>query len=606
MSHLIFDKRDWNFILNEQLKVEQMLEWPSFADFDTDTFQAIIDEGVKFAVDRMASINEIGDREGTKVVDGQVRVPEPFKAVYKEHTEAGWLALCHNPEFGGQGVPLTVAAPVSEASSAAAMAFSMYGGLTHSAGHLIEAFGTDELKKLYVEKMYSGEWGGTMGLTEPGAGSEVGDLRTKAIRQDDDSFLIQGNKIFISGGDHDMVDNIVHLVLARIEGDPAGTKGITLFAVPKYLVNKDGSVGEFNNVQCVGVEHKMGINGSATCQLSFGEDGPCRGWVVGLERQGIANMFQMMNEARIACGQQGVALANAAYQRALDYARGRSQGPDMTNPRAGSVPIINHPDVRRNLLLMRAYAEGTRALVAQSYFWQDEANHAPTPEQRAAAQDRLELVTPITKAYSTDKGFKVCETAVQVYGGYGFLQDYPVEQYLRDIKITSIYEGTNGIQALDLLGRKLRMKGGALFMGYLQDLGAFIAANKGREEIADVLESLERAQGAIGQTAMWLAGTGQQDIKLALLQATPFLECVGDVMVGHQLAQQAVIAADALRAKHGSLDVTEEDADRDSDLQFYAAKIGTARFFASEVLRMTPSKAKALTSGNRVALDFVF
>lgn len=606
MSHLIFDKRDWNFILHEQLNISQLLTWDAFSDYDMETFQTVIDEGIRFSVERVAPLNEIGDREGCTVENGQVRVPKAYHPVYKEHVQGGWLGLTHNPEFGGQGLPLTINAPVGESISGACMAFAMYGGLTHSAGHLIEAFGTDELKETYVEKMYSGEWGGTMCLTEPGAGSEVGDLRTRATRQDDGTFLIEGQKIFISGGDSDMVDNIVHLVLARIEGDPHGTKGISLFVVPKYHVNADGSVGDTNNVSLVGIEHKMGINGSATCQLNFGEAGPCVGYIVGQERSGIMYMFQMMNEARIACGQQGVSQANAAYQRALDYARERLQGPDITNPKEGSAPIIIHPDVRRNLMMMKAYSEGTRALIAQASFWADQAKHAPSEEERAKAQDQLDLVTPIAKAYSTDKAFKVCELAIQIYGGYGFLEDYPVEQYMRDTKITSLYEGTNGIQAMDLVGRKMRMKGGALFMGYLQDLGAFVAANKGREEVAEVIEALEGAQGALGQTAMWLSQTAPQDIRLALLQATPYLEIFGDVMVGHLLAQQAVIAADALKEKVGTVKPTVEQRLADEDVKFYAGKIDVAEFFSAEVLRLVRSKAKVLASGTRSALDTVF
>lgn len=606
MSHLIFDKRDWNFILHEQLNISQLLTWDAFSDYDMETFQTVIDEGIRFSVERVAPLNEIGDREGCTVENGQVRVPKAYHPVYKEHVQGGWLGLTHNPEFGGQGLPLTINAPVGESISGACMAFAMYGGLTHSAGHLIEAFGTDELKETYVEKMYSGEWGGTMCLTEPGAGSEVGDLRTRATRQDDGTFLIEGQKIFISGGDSDMVDNIVHLVLARIEGDPHGTKGISLFVVPKYHVNADGSVGDTNNVSLVGIEHKMGINGSATCQLNFGEAGPCVGYIVGQERSGIMYMFQMMNEARIACGQQGVSQANAAYQRALDYARERLQGPDITNPKEGSAPIIIHPDVRRNLMMMKAYSEGTRALIAQASFWADQAKHAPSEEERAKAQDQLDLVTPIAKAYSTDKAFKVCELAIQIYGGYGFLEDYPVEQYMRDTKITSLYEGTNGIQAMDLVGRKMRMKGGAIFMGYLQDLGAFVAANKGREEVAEVIEALEGAQGALGQTAMWLSQTAPQDIRLALLQATPYLEIFGDVMVGHLLAQQAVIAADALKEKVGTVKPTVEQRLADEDVKFYAGKIDVAEFFSAEVLRLVRSKAKVLASGTRSALDTVF
>ena len=606
MSHLIFDKRDWNFILHEQLKVSQLLEWDAFSDYDMQTFQTVVDEGIRFSVEQVAPVNEPGDRQGCRVENGQVRVPDVYHPVYKAHTQAGWLGLTHNPEFGGQGVPLTIAAPVMESLSGACMAFAMYGGLTHSAGHLIEAFGTEELKSTYVEKMYSGEWGGTMCLTEPGAGSEVGDLRTRATRQDDGTFLIEGQKIFISGGDSDMVDNIVHLVLARIEGDPHGTKGISLFVVPKYSVNADGSVGESNNVSLVGIEHKMGINGSATCQLNFGEAGPCVGYLVGHERNGIMYMFQMMNEARIACGQQGVSQAHAAYQRALDYARERVQGPDITDRSAGSAPIIVHPDVRRNLMLMKAYAEGTRALAAQASFWADQVKHAPSEQVRAKAQDQLDLVTPIVKAYSTDKAFKVCELAIQIYGGYGFLEDYPVEQYMRDTKITTLYEGTNGIQAMDLVGRKMTMKGGALFMGYLQDLGAFIAANKGNEDVAEVIEALEGAQGALGQTAMWLSQTAPNDVRLALLQATNYLEIFGDVMVGHQLAQQAVIAAAALNEKIGTTKPTVEQRLADEDVKFYAAKIDVAEFFSGEILRLVRSKAKSMTSGNRAALDTVF
>ena len=606
MSHFIFDKRDWAFILHEQLHVSRLLAWDKFSDYDLETFDQVVEEGIRFAVEVMAPINEIGDREGCRVVDGQVKVPEAFKPVYKAHVEAGWLGLIHSPEFGGQGVPLTIAAPIGEATSGAAMAFAMYGGLTHSAGHLIEAFAADELKQRFVEKMYSGTWGGTMCLTEPSAGSEVGDLRTKATPQDDGTFLIEGQKIFISGGDHDMVDNIIHLVLARVEGDPHGTKGISLFIVPKYWVNEDGSIGDRNNVNVVGIEHKMGINGSATCQLSFGEDGPCRGYLVGQQRSGIMYMFQMMNEARIACGQQGAAQANAAYQQALTYARDRVQGPLLTNPGAGSTAIINHPDVRRNLLFMKAYSEGTRALLAQASYWADTALHAPDEAERAFAQDCLDLVTPIAKAYSTDKAFKVCELAVQIYGGYGFLKDYPIEQYLRDTKITSLYEGTNGIQALDLMGRKMRQKGGALFLNYIQRVGAFIAENKDRPELAEAIAGLEAGQAALGEVAFWLQSTAPQDINLAVLQATPFLELFGDVMVGQLLTEQAAIASAALVKRIGTAEPSVEQREQDAEVRFYAGKIETARFFAQEVLAFAKAKARTMTRGSRAALDMVF
>lgn len=606
MSHLIFDNRDWNFILHDQLNIAQMLEWDAFSDYDIETFQTVVDQGVRFSVERIAPLNEPGDREGCTVVDGQVHVPESYHPVYKEYVQAGWLGLTHSPEFGGQGVPRIVSTPISESASGACMAFAMYGGLTHSAAHLIENYGNDELKSTYVENMYAGTWSGTMCLTEPSAGSEVGDLRTTAKPQDDGTYLINGQKIFISGGDSDLVENVIHLVLARIEGDPDGTRGISLFVVPKYHVGDDGSVGESNNVSLVGIEHKMGINGSATCSLNFGESGPCVGYLVGEARQGMPYMFQMMNEARIACGEQGVSQANAAYQQALLYARERVQGRDLTNPAEGSVSILRHPDVRRNFMMMKALAEGTRCLIAQAAFWSDEAKFAPSKEQRERAQDRLELITPIAKAYSTDKAFKVCELAVQVLGGYGFLEDYPIEQYLRDTKITSLYEGTNGIQAMDLLGRKMRLKGGALFMGYMQDLGAFIQKHKGDEELSEVIAALEVGVGALGQCAQWLAKTAAKDIEIAMQQATPFLDLFGDVMVGHQLAQQAVIAISKLKEQHGSADVSAEDREGNEELKFLAGKVDVANFFGTEVLTLAQAKAAALTSGDQSVTNMVF
>lgn len=606
MSHLIFDTRDWKFILNEQLNVSQMTSWPKFADYDVDIFEQVVDEGVKFAIEKVAPINEVSDREGCKVVDGSVIVPKEFKSVYKQHTQAGWLGLIHSPEYGGQGLPLTISAPITESTSAAAMAFSMYGGLTHAAGHLVEAFGDEKSKNLFVEKMYSGEWGGTMCLTESNAGSEVGDLNSKAIPQDDGTYLIEGQKIFISGGDHDMVDNIVHLVLARVEGDPVGTKGISLFIVPKYWVGDDGSIGERNNVNVVGIEHKMGINGSATCQLAFGDSGPCRGYLVGEERSGIIYMFQMMNEARIACGGQGVGQANAAYQQALQYAKDRVQGSSLVNEGRASTQIINHPDVRRNLMLMRSHSEGMRAMLAQASYWHDAAQYHPDDQQRGTAQDLLDLVTPVVKGWCTDKAFTVCELAVQVFGGSGFLQDYPVEQYLRDTKITSLYEGTNGIQALDLVGRKMRQKGGVLFMTFVQLISEFINENRENDNLSDILERLEEAQGALGKVAFWFQKTAKQDIELAIQQATPFLELFGDVFVGYLLAQQAVIAEQALVEKFDTTYPARNDRKHNNELNYYASKIDTSRFFSEEVLSHAAGKANGMTRGSRSAIDMVF
>ena len=606
MSHLKVDLRDWKFLLHEQLKVEQLLSLPAYSDFDRDTLDTIIEEGTRFAVEKIAPLNEVSDREGAQLVDGTIKTPAAFAAVWKAMCENGWLSLGRSPEYGGQGVPLSVATAVMESMNAGCQAFFMYGGLTQAAGHLLEAFGDEAMREKYIPKMYSGEWGGTMCLTEPQAGSAVGDATTSAAPQEDGTFLIEGNKIFISGGDADFYGNVVHLVLARIKGDPAGIKGISLFVVPKYIVEADGSNGAYNNVVVEGIEHKMGINGSATCQLSFGVNGPTRGFLIGEPCKGIVYMFQMMNEARIACGLQGSSLANAAYQQALSYARDRKQGPDLADMRGASVEIIRHPDVRRNLLFMKAYSEGTRALLARAAYWGDLAHNATDEAQKVRAQDLIDLVTPIAKAYSTDKGFKVTELAIQVFGGYGYCQDYPVEQYMRDVKIASLYEGTNGIQALDLLGRKMRQKGGALFMTYIMSVNDLVEKAGGRAELAPCVQALQKAQGALGEVAFWLGQTAGKNVQLAMLQATPFLELFGDLMVGELLTEQALIALDALEAKYGKTSFTTEEREGDKEIAFYAGKVDTARFFAAEVLRFAASKAKVMMSGETAALDMVF
>ncbi|TVQ95299.1 MAG: acyl-CoA dehydrogenase [Deltaproteobacteria bacterium] len=608
MSHLTVDRRDWTFLLHEHIGVERLLDLPAYSEFDRETLDSIVEEGIRFAEEKIAPLNEISDRVGVKLVDGRVQTPEGFAQVFRELADNGWLAATHSPEFGGMGVPLSVSTAYMEAMNAACQAFFMYGGLTHAAGHLVETFGSDEMKAKYVEKMYNGTFGGTMCLTEPHAGTAVGDLRTSATPQDDGTFLIEGNKIWISGGDADFYGNVIHLVLARVKGDPEGTKGISLFVVPRILVNDDGSLGEYNNVEVGGIEHKMGINGSATCAMVFGDAGPTRGWIVGERCQGIRYMFQMMNEARIACGLQGASLANASFQQALAFAKDRKQGPDIAkkNMDGPSVEIIQHPDVRRNLLFMKAYSEGTRALLAHAAYWGDLALHATDDAERTKAQDMIDLVTPIAKAYSTDKGFKVTELGIQVFGGSGYCQDYPVEQYMRDIKISSIYEGTNGIQALDLLGRKMRQKGGALFMTYIMDTGEWVEAHKDHEIAGDVVKAVANTQGKVGEVAFWISSTAKQDIRLGMLQATPFLEIMGDLMVGRLLAEQAIISAAALQEKYGKTSFSTEERENDSEIAFYTGKIDSARFFAAEVLTLSGAKARAMMSGATAALDIVF
>lgn len=602
MSHLTFDRRDWKFIMHEQHRYDRLLDIPRFAEFDMDTFDAIVDEGAKFAEERVAPLNGPGDVEGCTLVDGRVQTPSGYAKVWSEMRGQGWNGAAHSPEFGGQGLPYSIVAIFHEALGAACTAFSMYSGLTSGAGHLIETFGSDELKNTWVERMYTGEFGGTMCLTEPNAGTSVGDGATSATPQDDGTYRIDGAKIYISGGDADFYDNVVHMVLARVKGDAPGTKGLSLFVVPRQLLNEDGSVGEWNNVTCTGLEHKLGINGSATCQLAFGADGPTTGWLIGEQSQGMRYMFQMMNEARIECGLQGVSIANAAYQQALAYAKERVQGPDLDDLKGTSVEIIRHPDVRRNLMLMKSYAEGTRALIARAALYADFAHY--NDDERS--ENLLEMMTPIVKAYSTDKGFKVAELAIQVFGGYGYTRDYPVEQYLRDVKIASIYEGTNGVQALDLVGRKMRMKGGAVFMEYVQDLARFISRLDEHEELAGLKETMQRAQGALGEVAFFISGTAKGNLKQAMLQATPFLELFGDVMVGHQLAEQAHVALTKLKELVGTGTPTREQREADRDVAFYAGKVDTAKFFAAEVLVQAPGKAKSMSTGESAALDMVW
>lgn len=601
MSHLIFDRRDWKFLMHEQLGFDRLLEISNFEDFDMEMFDVILDEAAKFAVEKIAPINKVGDEEGCHIEDGRVKTPTGYAEVWKEMREQGWNGAAHSPEFGGQGLPYSIVLAIHDAFNGACQAFAMYQGLTSGAGHLIETFGDDGLKNAYVARMYSGEFGGTMCLTEPQAGSMVGDATTSAEPTGDGSYLIEGNKIFISGGDADFYANTVHMVLARVKGDPAGTKGLSLFAVPRVLQDGDGNLTDFNNVEVTGLEHKMGINGSATCSIAFGASGPCQGWLIGEQGQGLPYMFQMMNEARIECGLQGASLANAAYQQALAYAKERKQGPDLEDLKGDSVEIINHPDVRRNLMIMKAYAEGSRALLAQAALYADLAHFGKDEH----AQDMVDLLTPIAKAYPTDKGFKVTELAVQVFGGYGYCREYPVEQYLRDCKIASIYEGTNGIQALDLLGRKMRQKGGALFMTYVQELAKFLPTLDGHEALGSIKDRLTAAQGALGEVAFWISSTAKGDRKLAMMQATPFLELFGDVMVGHKLAEQARIAADRLVELVGTATPSVEQQEADREVAFYAGKVHSARFFAAEVLHFAPAKAHAMTSGERAALDVV-
>ena len=457
----LVDSRDVRFVLFEMLEVDKLNKYAKYADMDRDTLEATLDLAEQIAMEQVYPANAPGDKEGSKYLPDTkgVKVPEVYKSAMKAYNEAGFIALATETEWGGMGLPEVLFQSCTEYFSAACLAFTMYPMLTIGCANLIKNFGTDELKKIYLEKMYSGQWGGTMCLTEPDAGSDVGALKTKAVKQADGTYLITGTKIFISSGDNDLYENMVHPVLARIEGDPAGTKGISIFVVPKFFPNPDGSLGKQNDVVCAGIEHKMGIKGSATCTLSFGDNGKCVGWLLGEERKGMKIMFQMMNEARLFVGNQGLSVSSAAYMHAITYAKNRIQGAHVTqmlNPDAKGVQIVQHPDVRRMLLWMKSNVEAMRMLSYLAGYSLDFA-HAADGEAKKEAQALVEFLIPITKAGNTDLSWLVTAEACQVYGGYGFCGDYPVEQFARDSKILSIYEGTNGIQSMDLAMRKLLM-----------------------------------------------------------------------------------------------------------------------------------------------------
>jgi alkylation response protein AidB-like acyl-CoA dehydrogenase len=556
-NHYKADLRELQFLLFEQFGVSELLGKEPFASWGPDEVKMVLDETYRFATDVLGPLNAVGDREKCKVVDGRVVTPKGFPDAWKKLYEAGWRNLGTSEEFGGQGAPRSLSVLVEELFSGANVAFMMYSGLTMGAAELIEHCGSDEQRKTFCTKMYAGQWGGTMCLTEPHAGSDVGAARTTAKEVGNGVYKISGTKIYISGGDHDCVENVIHLVLARVEGAEAGTKGLSLFIVPRVRLD-----GTFNDVKVASIEHKMGINGSATCVMQFGEDDGCHGVLVGgVPHQGMKQMFQMMNYARIGVGIQGLAVGSAAYMSALDYAKDRKQGSSVTawkDPNAPRVSIIEHPDVRRMLLDMKAKCEGIRALIVKLALHQDRVTALGGQSDEVSNYNRgqVELLVPLVKSYATDQGFRICETAVQVYGGAGYTQDYPVEQYLRDAKIFSIYEGTNHIQALDLVGRKLGQAGGKHAQEFFGDVAKFVAAHGEHPVLGAAVKQLGKAHEAAGGAAFqflnWFKGGEMQKVPL---NANRFLDMLSEVAIGWLLLEGAVVALEA----QGKLDKSSKD-----------------------------------------------
>lgn len=598
MAQLIADQKEIDFILYDLLGADKLAGHEKFSDFSKKSFDMIISEARKIALKEILPTLAEGDREGVRFDQGRVMVPQGFHKARKAVLEAGLTSVVEDPELGGQGLPYQISMAIMEYVVGANYALSAYTHMGHGTGKMIELYGTDTLKTLFLENLYTGHWGGTMLLTEPEAGSDVGALSTTARQNPDGTWSISGNKIFITAGEHDMTENIIHPVLARIEGAPEGTRGISIFVVPKIWVNPDGSMGGPNDVECTGTEEKMGIHGSATCAMALGSRGQCRGFLLGEENLGLEIMFHMMNEARLNIGFQGASTASLAYLYALEYARTRRQGKrlgELKNPDAQPVPIINHPDVRRMLTWMKAHVDGMRSLIYYVASLFDARTLAENPEEEARAAGLIELLTPVVKAYCAQRGFEVCVQAVQTFGGYGYTREYPVEQLVRDAKIASIYEGTDGIQAMDLLGRKLGMKKGMVFKTLMDEMALTIRRAGEIPKLAPMAGQLGEAVQSLGATAADLgmvATSGR--FENAFAHASPFLEVTGDVILGWMHLWRAFTA---LRK------IDDTPSMKKKDRVSCDGIVTCARFYMDTVLPVAQGRMAAVRSVSGAALD---
>ena len=576
--------RDIQFILNDVLQISKYSNLPGFADANEDMISAILEEGGKLATNVLHPLNHSGDKEGcVRHEDGSVTTPKGFKDAYQQYCEGGWAGLAFDPDYGGQGLPYTLAIAMTEIVTSANLAFGMYPGLTLGAALAIHAHGSEEQKQTYLPNMVSGAWGGTMNLTEPHCGTDLGMLRTKASPQSDGTYKITGTKIFISSGEHDLTDNIIHLVLARIEGAPEGVKGISLFIVPKFIVNEDGSLGERNGVVCGSIEEKMGIHANSTCVMNYDE---ATGYLVGEEHKGLRAMFTMMNEARLGVALQGLSISEVAYQNGAAYANDRIQGRALTgakHPDKPADPIIVHPDVRRMLMDQRAYNEGSRAWMYWTALHGDLHHKSEDEGTRQKADDFMGLMTPILKAYLTEKGYWHSSNAQQVLGGHGYIQEWGMEQFVRDARITMIYEGANGIQALDLVGRKLMKDGGRAWQTYFADIDEFIKDNRGAEELEPFLDGLATAKADVEEATQWMAANALQNFDNAGAGSMDYLHLFALLCLAHGWAQLAKAAI-------------EKQAENPDD-DFYANKLITGRYFLARLLPDTKSHLAKIKTG---------
>jgi alkylation response protein AidB-like acyl-CoA dehydrogenase len=575
---------DTVFLLNDVFDYARYANTPGFSEAPIDVVEAVLSEGGKFVEEVVQPLNRVGDIEGCKRHDdGSVTTPKGFKEAYKGLVEGGWVGLAGDPAYGGQGLPPFLAVLFSEYSFAANLAFSMYPGLTNGAVASLMVHGNEELKNLYLPKMTTGEWTGTMNLTEPHCGTDLGLIKTRAVPQGDGSYAITGQKIFISAGEHDLADNIIHLVLARIEGAPPGTKGISLFLVPKFLPNAEGGIGNRNGVVCGSIEHKMGIHGNVTAVLNYDD---AKGWLVGKEHHGLPAMFVMMNSARLGVAVQGMAISEVAYQNASAYAKERRQGRALKGPAEPDKPadiLLVHPDVRRMLLEVRSFNEAARALLVWVALCQDEAHYAPDETTRQAADDRLGLMTPVLKGVFTDLGFANAVKAQQVLGGHGYIAEWGMEQFVRDARIAMIYEGANGVQALDLVGRKLPKDGGRAVTALFGEISQFLVASKEDSALAPYLGPLRSALGHLQQASLWLSKNAHVDPDNAGAASNDYMHLFGLTSLGYMWARivKAVLARQA-----------KGDSNPDLD-----AKLTVAKFFNERMLPETEAHLARLTAG---------
>ena len=573
--------KDMSFILHDVLNVNNE-DIAGYSDLEPDFVSAILNESAKIAENVLAPLNAVGDKEGCRLENGVVRTPTGFKNAFEQMKEGGWTGLDCDPDYGGQGMPFILANAVTEMFSSANMAFSMYQGLTHGAYSAIHAHGSAAQKAQYLPKMVSCEWTGTMNLTEPHCGTDLGLMRTKAIPQEGGSYKITGQKIFISAGEHDLAENIIHLVLAKIEGAPAGIKGVSLFIVPKFMVNDDGSLGQRNSLSVGKIEEKMGIHGSSTCVMNYDE---ATGFLVGDEHKGMRAMFTMMNEARLGVGVQGYAQAEVAYQNALDYAKDRLQGRDITgtkNPDGPADPLIVHPDVRRNLLDQKSFVEGARAFSLWGAYLIDRALRNKDKD----ADGLVSLLTPVIKGFLTDKGFDLCIQAQQIYGGHGYIEEWGMSQFARDARIAMIYEGANGVQALDLVGRKLAQDGGKYVLAFFGLVKSFVSETKGQNEAFDrgFLDPLKKASKDLQGAATYFMQNGMKNPNHALAGSYDFMHLFGHVCLGLVWSKMAKAAHDAL----------ENGTD---DAAFYETKLETGRYYMARHLPATGMHLARIETG---------